>query len=179
MRTRTFLYLILLACIFDLLDGRVARIGGYESPFGREFDSLADIISFGAAPAFLVHRVVLRDVFENYAAVGWLRTPAAQDLVKRGRVHVITGLVWAGCVAQIAAVADHAGPMREALLLMATAASVVCIFFTAPWLPSLLIVGAAAAAGPHRLQEPDLVRFVVQGHGRAFRGRHPFGSKHG
>src|SRR5436190_2668416 len=46
---------ILLACIFDLFDGRVARMGGVESPFGREFDSLADLISFGAAPAFLVH----------------------------------------------------------------------------------------------------------------------------
>jgi CDP-diacylglycerol---serine O-phosphatidyltransferase len=54
---------ILLACIFDLFDGRVARMGGHESPFGREFDSLADLISFGVAPAFLVHRVVLRDVF--------------------------------------------------------------------------------------------------------------------
>src|SRR5947209_2058250 len=54
---------ILLACIFDLFDGRVARMGGVESPFGREFDSLADLISFGAAPAFLVHRVVLKDVF--------------------------------------------------------------------------------------------------------------------
>src|ERR1041385_3537200 len=41
---------ILLACIFDLFDGRVARMGGVESPFGREFDSLADLISFGAAP---------------------------------------------------------------------------------------------------------------------------------
>src|SRR5580692_636316 len=62
---------ILLACIFDLLDGRVARMGGGESPFGREFDSLADLISFGVAPAFLVHRVVLRDVWSNQPAVGW------------------------------------------------------------------------------------------------------------
>ncbi|MCX6904246.1 MAG: CDP-diacylglycerol--serine O-phosphatidyltransferase [Verrucomicrobia bacterium] len=62
---------ILLGCIFDLFDGRIARIGGAESPFGREFDSLADLISFGAAPAFLVHRVVLRDVFVNYPQVGW------------------------------------------------------------------------------------------------------------
>src|SRR4029079_13742084 len=38
---------ILLACIFDLFDGRVARMGGVESPFGREFDSLADLVSFG------------------------------------------------------------------------------------------------------------------------------------
>jgi len=65
------LFLILLACIFDLLDGRVARMGGHESPFGREFDSLADIISFGAAPAFLVHRIVLKDVFVQYAELGW------------------------------------------------------------------------------------------------------------
>lgn len=66
---------ILLACIFDLFDGRVARMGGVESPFGREFDSLADLISFGAAPAFLVHRVVLHDVFNTPAfdrpEIGW------------------------------------------------------------------------------------------------------------
>ena len=62
---------ILLACIFDLFDGRVARMGGRESPFGREFDSLADLISFGVAPAFLVHRVVLRDVWSDQPAVGW------------------------------------------------------------------------------------------------------------
>jgi CDP-diacylglycerol--serine O-phosphatidyltransferase len=63
---------ILLACIFDLFDGRVARMGGHESPFGREFDSLADLISFGAAPAFLVHRVVLRHALpDEYAELGW------------------------------------------------------------------------------------------------------------
>jgi CDP-diacylglycerol--serine O-phosphatidyltransferase len=62
---------ILLACIFDLFDGRVARMAGVESPFGREFDSLADLVSFGVAPAFLVHRVVLRDVFINHPQWGW------------------------------------------------------------------------------------------------------------
>jgi CDP-diacylglycerol--serine O-phosphatidyltransferase len=62
---------ILLACIFDLFDGRVARMGGIDSPFGREFDSLADLISFGAAPAFLVHRIVLRDVFVGHPELGW------------------------------------------------------------------------------------------------------------
>ena len=66
------LFFILLACIFDLLDGRVARMGGSESPFGREFDSLADVVSFGVAPAFLVHRIVLKDVFINYPDVGWV-----------------------------------------------------------------------------------------------------------
>jgi len=62
---------ILLACIFDLFDGRVARMGGRESPFGREFDSLADLISFGAAPAFLVYKIVLRDVFREHEEYGW------------------------------------------------------------------------------------------------------------
>jgi CDP-diacylglycerol---serine O-phosphatidyltransferase len=63
---------ILLACICDLFDGRLARMGGIESPFGREFDSLADLVSFGVAPAFLVHRIVLRDVFSpEYADLGW------------------------------------------------------------------------------------------------------------
>jgi CDP-diacylglycerol--serine O-phosphatidyltransferase len=63
---------ILLACIFDLFDGRVARMGGVESPFGREFDSLADLVSFGVAPAFLVQRVVLADVFPGqYHAISW------------------------------------------------------------------------------------------------------------
>lgn len=65
------LLFILLACIFDLLDGRVARMGGAESPFGREFDSLADIISFGVAPAFLVYRIVLREVFATHQELGW------------------------------------------------------------------------------------------------------------
>ncbi|PYK63820.1 MAG: CDP-diacylglycerol--serine O-phosphatidyltransferase [Verrucomicrobia bacterium] len=68
---RNAILFIILACVFDLLDGRVARFGGQDSPFGREFDSLADIISFGAAPAFLVHRVVLHDVFEKHPEIGW------------------------------------------------------------------------------------------------------------
>ena len=53
------IWCILGACIFDALDGRVARMGGSESPFGREFDSIADIVSFGVAPALMVNRVVL------------------------------------------------------------------------------------------------------------------------
>src|SRR5687767_3172676 len=68
---RHALFLILLACIFDLFDGRVARMGGRESQFGREFDSLADIISFGAAPAFLVHRILLADVLQGLPKLGW------------------------------------------------------------------------------------------------------------
>ncbi len=63
-------YAILLifgSCLFDLLDGRLARLGGQESPFGQQFDSLADIISFGMAPAMLLARAVLFPLGD----VGW------------------------------------------------------------------------------------------------------------
>lgn len=63
-------YAILLifgSCLFDLLDGRLARLGGQESPFGQQFDSLADIISFGMAPAMLLSRAVLFPL----GNVGW------------------------------------------------------------------------------------------------------------
>jgi CDP-diacylglycerol--serine O-phosphatidyltransferase len=69
---RHAIFLILLALIFDLFDGRVARMGGRESPFGREFDSLADLISFGAAPAFLVHHIILTDIFKNWPQLSWI-----------------------------------------------------------------------------------------------------------
>lgn len=49
-------WLILLALIFDGLDGRVARLTKTTSKFGLEFDSLADIISFGVAPAMLLYQ---------------------------------------------------------------------------------------------------------------------------
>src|SRR5579862_1413557 len=62
------IYFILGACIFDLLDGRLARLGGHESPFGREFDSIADIVSFGVAPALLIYRIVLQES----PSFGWL-----------------------------------------------------------------------------------------------------------
>ncbi|MDB6152924.1 MAG: CDP-diacylglycerol/serine O-phosphatidyltransferase [Chthoniobacteraceae bacterium] len=62
------IWLILASCIFDLLDGRLARLGGHESPFGREFDSLADIVSFGVAPALMVYRIVLY----QFDRTGWI-----------------------------------------------------------------------------------------------------------
>ena len=52
-------YYIFAACIFDLLDGRVARMLKTDGPFGREFDSIADVISFGLAPALLLSQAVL------------------------------------------------------------------------------------------------------------------------
>jgi len=47
--------LIVFAGIFDMLDGRVARMTGRGSEFGVQLDSLADVVSFGVAPAVLVY----------------------------------------------------------------------------------------------------------------------------
>jgi CDP-diacylglycerol--serine O-phosphatidyltransferase len=52
-------WFILAAVIFDMLDGRMARMTRKESLFGKEFDSLADVVSFGLAPALLVFFLLL------------------------------------------------------------------------------------------------------------------------
>jgi CDP-diacylglycerol--serine O-phosphatidyltransferase len=59
---------ILLACVFDVLDGKVARLSGATSKFGVQYDSLADLISFGVAPALLAFSWALRP----YGRFGWL-----------------------------------------------------------------------------------------------------------
>lgn len=56
---RHAVFLIFGAAVFDALDGRLARMGGRESLFGAEFDSLADVVSFGLAPALLMFYLIL------------------------------------------------------------------------------------------------------------------------
>ncbi len=50
-------YLVFLAMVFDALDGRLARFARHTTDFGGQLDSLADVVSFGAAPAFLAMRL--------------------------------------------------------------------------------------------------------------------------
>lgn len=52
-------YFIILAAVFDALDGMMARLTRSSSQFGVEIDSLSDVVSFGAAPAFLVYKIHL------------------------------------------------------------------------------------------------------------------------
>lgn len=71
---RYAVWLIFGAAGFDTLDGRLARMGGRESLFGAEFDSLADVVSFGMAPAMLMFFLILSPTqgilwFRN---IGWL-----------------------------------------------------------------------------------------------------------
>ncbi len=56
------------AIVFDGMDGRIARLTNASSEFGREFDSLADVITFGVAPAFLAYAWGIRPVEEVFGS---------------------------------------------------------------------------------------------------------------
>ena len=57
--------LVLAALVFDVLDGRVARWRRKSSAMGRELDSLADVISFGVAPAVLAYACGMQGLFDR------------------------------------------------------------------------------------------------------------------
>lgn len=66
---------LLIAQALDGLDGRVARLTGTESEFGREYDSLSDLVAFGIAPAIIVYQwglVRLAEFGWVWGKVGWL-----------------------------------------------------------------------------------------------------------
>ncbi len=68
---RRFIYAsiaIFISGIFDMLDGRVARMTGSSSRFGVEYDSLCDLVAFGVAPGLLVYMWALK----GYGRFGWL-----------------------------------------------------------------------------------------------------------
>ena len=64
----TAAWVILLAAFFDGLDGRIARATGSTTHFGVEFDSLSDLIAFGAAPAILMYNWAL----QPFGRIGWM-----------------------------------------------------------------------------------------------------------
>lgn len=59
---------IMAAAVFDMLDGRIARLAKATSEFGVQYDSMSDLISFGLAPAILLHQWSL----EPFGRLGWL-----------------------------------------------------------------------------------------------------------
>jgi CDP-diacylglycerol--serine O-phosphatidyltransferase len=61
--------MIPLAIVFDFLDGRVARWRHRASPMGRELDSLADVISFGAAPAAIAYSLGLQTRIDQFILI--------------------------------------------------------------------------------------------------------------
>lgn len=90
---------ILISGFLDGLDGRIARLTGTVSPFGVEYDSLADLIAFGAAPAILIFTYALNSLGRwgwlaafLYLACGALRLARFNTQVKKVDAHYFTGL---------------------------------------------------------------------------------------
>jgi CDP-diacylglycerol--serine O-phosphatidyltransferase len=82
---------ILAAIIFDMLDGRIARLAKATSAFGVQYDSLSDLISFGAAPAIMLYQWALAP----FDRPGWLLAFffMACGALRLARFNVMTGVV--------------------------------------------------------------------------------------
>jgi CDP-diacylglycerol--serine O-phosphatidyltransferase len=81
--------MVIIAMLADGLDGRVARALNAQSDFGRELDSLSDVISFGVAPAFIMYVVA----FQDMQALGWIVTAIFPicGALRLARFNVISG----------------------------------------------------------------------------------------
>jgi CDP-diacylglycerol---serine O-phosphatidyltransferase len=79
-------WLIILAAVFDSLDGIMARLTHTSSQFGVELDSLADVVSFGAAPSFLVYQVYLQ-TFQPWGIV-FAAFPVVLGAIRLARFNV-------------------------------------------------------------------------------------------
>jgi len=64
--------LVLAALVFDILDGRIARWRQKSSELGRELDSLADVISFGVAPAIIAYGCGMHGLFDRIVLAGFV-----------------------------------------------------------------------------------------------------------
>jgi len=84
-------YMVLLAMIADMLDGRIARMSKSTSSFGGQLDSLCDIISFGVAPAFLMLKIL------EYKFAGFAGNNPVVDFLQRS--------VWLAAAAYISCAA--------------------------------------------------------------------------
>lgn len=111
--------LLVIALIFDIADGTVARRRDEHSPFGQELDSLADIVSFGVAPAALAYGLGMRGILDAIVLVYFV----ACGISRLARYNVTAGDL-----------ADAAGkvkyfegtPIPSSLILVAALA--ICVY---------------------------------------------------
>lgn len=82
------IYAIMLAALFDGLDGRVARMMNAQSPFGEQFDSLSDMLAFGVAPAILMYNWSLVDLDKIGLACCFIYTACAAFRLARFNVQI-------------------------------------------------------------------------------------------
>ena len=142
-RPEVAMWLIVLAAVFDFFDGMVARLLGVSSPIGKDLDSLADVVSFGLAPAVLAFQALDGLEAGNYLAYGVFIIPAfaALRLAKfnndtrqttsfRGLPVPSNALFWLGATSAIPSLGELAG----------TSATLV-VYLVLALVLSLLMVG--------------------------------------
>jgi CDP-diacylglycerol--serine O-phosphatidyltransferase len=83
--------LVIIAMLLDGLDGRVARALNAQSEFGKELDSLSDVISFGVAPAFIMYQAAFQEI---NPAIAWIVTAIFPicGALRLARFNVIDGI---------------------------------------------------------------------------------------
>lgn len=75
-QVRIAAYYVAAGAFFDLLDGMVARMLGVSSPIGKQLDSLADMVTFGVAPALIARELIIMGVYLDTGDItmdGWQR----------------------------------------------------------------------------------------------------------
>jgi CDP-diacylglycerol--serine O-phosphatidyltransferase len=169
--------LILVAAISDSLDGRIARATGTCSAFGEQFDSMADIVSFGMAPAWLAFVFCLKTLWPvGLAAAVWYITCAAFRLArfnanvenKSGAFNGLPSPVAAGTVASFVIMMETLHRL-DAWASVAVAGDVALQQALAPWVAGAMgILGwLMISSAPYmslkgfNMSRPQPVRLVV------------------
>lgn len=110
---------ILLAMVADSLDGRIARLTNTATDFGKEYDSLCDMVAFGIASSVVVYAYSLRHLSQYH----WLH----------GKLGGVIALIYAGCaalrLARFNVLAAIAGSNKDFYGLPSPAAAAVVVFF--------------------------------------------------
>lgn len=146
-------YLLVVAVLLDMLDGRLARMLNATSTFGKQLDSFCDVLSFGAAPALLVYLALLRQLgFIGLAAALTYLLATVYRLArfnilsdphaKSRRTLGVPAPVGAGYLMVLTLMRDQIDPLWGAVVVVAGAAAMI-----SRWrLPELKGAGAVSAA---------------------------------
>ncbi len=125
---------ILVSWIFDILDGKIARLSNATSRFGIEYDSLADLVAFGVAPSLLIYLWAIKDMGDlgwssafAFVACGALRLARFNVSASTEAKQYFTGLPIPGAAGMIATTVlflhplkPHPGEITSAILMLQT-----------------------------------------------------------
>lgn len=128
--------LVVGALVFDVLDGRIARWRQSASALGRELDSLADVISFGVAPAVLAYGLGMRG-FWDHALLAYFVACGVSRLAR----YNITAEALSGAAGKVTYFEGTPIPTSIALVLMLGAAASVGAIGSQLWGGSLQLLG--------------------------------------